>query len=448
MNTELLTSDVRKLYFKYLLPSLGGVLATSIYSTVDTIAVGQACGPDGAAAIAVINPLFAIFNFIGLLFGIGASVEMSRAKGEGNREKADRIFSVSLVLLAVAGVVSWSLISLFLEELLYFCGADDVLLPYAMDYSFWIVLSYPLFLFNVFMAPVIRYDEKPDTIMKATLAGGLFNVFGDYFFVFPLSMGMAGAGLATAMGALIQTLVLSFHFIRKQSALSLRRERKFMSRSLRIISSGFGASILDVAIGALTVIANRQTMKYGGSDELAVLGIVMTISFILQHLFAGIGQAVQPIASTNYGAGKTDRVWQSYRYLIWTAFIFGLVSTAACELFPLPLINLFVDASENVLEIGPHIVRVYSASLFFMSLNINIVFFLQSILIPVPSLIISLARGLVLSGILLIILPLFTGFDGILYALVLAEVLCTLFALPYMMNIRHKAVRCTVSARS
>ena len=180
MNTELLTSDVRKLYFKYLLPSLGGVLATSIYSTVDTIAVGQACGPDGAAAIAVINPLFAIFNFIGLLFGIGASVEMSRAKGEGNREKADRIFSVSLILLAVAGIVSWTLISLFLEELLYFCGADDVLLPYAMDYSFWIVLSYPLFLFNVFMAPVIRYDEKPDTIMKATLAGGLFNVFGAY----------------------------------------------------------------------------------------------------------------------------------------------------------------------------------------------------------------------------------------------------------------------------
>ena len=213
------------------------------------------------------------------------------------------------------------------------------------------------------------------------------------------------------------------------------------------VEDGFFTLTYDTGEKGIPIGYQTLTVKYGGSDELAVLGIVMTISFILQHLFAGIGQAVQPIASTNYGAGKTDRVWQSYRYLIWTAFIFGLVSTAACELFPLPLINLFVDASENVLEIGPHIVRVYSASLFFMSLNINIVFFLQSILIPVPSLIISLARGLVLSGILLIILPLFTGFDGILYALVLAEVLCTLFALPYMMYIRHKAVRSTVSAR-
>ena len=438
METELLSERTGKLYIRYLVPSLGGALATSVYSFVDTIAVGQSCGPAGAAAIAVINPLFALACFVGLLVGIGSSVLMSRAKGAGEIGKPDRIFASALVLLAVLGISSWILTGIFLRPILAFCGADDELMPYAVSYMIPIAAGLPLFIINTFLAPVIRYDEHPSLVLKAVLTGGIFNIFGDWFFVFPLDMGMFGAGLATALGALMQTAMLLSHFLRGKSSLRIMKPERAADTSWKIIASGFGASILDVAIGALTIMINRQTMRYGGKDELAVLGVIMTISFLLQHLYAGIGQAVQPIASTAYGAGRKDRVWQSFVYLLSSSIIAGLLSAFVCIAFPIQILKLFIDATENVLEIGPHIVIIYSLSFLPMAVNINLVFFLQSILAPAAALAFSLSRGIVTSMILLFILPLFMGMDGILWAMVFAELITIAGALPYTIAMKRK----------
>ena len=397
MESELLTEKTGKLYIRYLVPSMGGALATSIYSFVDTIAVGQSCGPLGAAAIAVINPLFALACFVGLLVGIGSSVLMSKAKGAGERGKSDRIFTSSLILLSFLGIIAWVSTCIFLRPILAFCGADDEIMPYAVDYMIPIAIGLPLFMINTFLAPVIRYDERPGLVLKAVLTGGCLNIFGDWFFVFPLGMGMFGAGLATALGALTQTMLLLSHFFIKRSSLRIVNPGNIVKGGRKIIVSGFGASILDVAIGVLTIMINRQTMRYGGKDELAVLGVIMTISFLLQHLYAGIGQAVQPIASTAYGASRKDRVWQAFSYLFSSSVAAGLLSLAVCVAFPIPILRLFIDATDSVLAIGPHIIIIYSLSFLPMAVNINLVFFLQSVLAPVPALVFSLLRGVVIS---------------------------------------------------
>ena len=415
---------------------MGGALATSVYSFVDTIAVGQSCGPLGAAAIAVINPLFALACFVGLLVGIGSSVLMSKAKGAGERGKSDRIFTSSLILLSFLGIIAWVSTCIFFRPILAFCGADDEIMPYAVDYMIPIAIGLPLFMINTFLAPVIRYDERPGLVLKAVLTGGCLNIFGDWFFVFPLGMGMFGAGLATALGALTQTMLLLSHFYMRRSSLRIVNPGNIVKGGRKIIVSGFGASILDVAIGVLTIMINRQTMRYGGKDELAVLGVIMTISFLLQHLYAGIGQAVQPIASTAYGASRKDRVWQAFSYLFSSSVAAGLLSLAVSVAFPIPILRLFIDATDSVLAIGPHIIIIYSLSFLPMAVNINMVFFLQSVLAPVPALVFSLSRGVVISLVLLYVLPSFMGMDGILWAMVAAEVLTIAGALPYTLHMR------------
>ncbi len=434
----MLKEPVGKLYLKYLIPSLLGALATSVYSIVDTIAVGQYAGPDGSAAIAIINPLFAIFCFLGLLFGIGASVLMSNAKGEGSKENADRIFSSSIILIAISSLAIWILTWVFLDPLLVFFGADETLLPLARSYSDPIMSAFPLFVANNYLPPILRYDEKPGLAMKGVLAGGVINIFLDWFLVFPLDMGMKGAGLATAIGAFTQTAIILSHFYLKRSSLRIHLPARMLHDWARIAASGFGASILDVAIGALTIMINRQTMRYGGHDELAVLGVIMTISFLLQHLYAGIGQAVQPIASVSYGAGRKDRVWLCYRYMAVTSIAFGAASMLLACLFPAPILRLFINVTDSVLAIGPHIIRIYSLSFLLMALNINIVFFLQSILKPFPALMISLSRGVVVSSLLLFILPLVMGMDGILWAMAAAEIVTAGAALPYIRKARQE----------
>ena len=139
-----------------------------------------------------------------------------------------------------------------------------------------------------------------------------------------------------------------------------------------------------------------------------------------------------------HGAGRKDRVWQSFSYLLISSVIAGLASLAVCVGFPIPILNLFINATENVLKIGPHIVIIYSLSFLPMAVNINLVFFLQSILAPAPALIFSLSRGVVISLILLYILPLFMGMDGILWAMVAAEVVTIIGALPYTLSMKKK----------
>ena len=444
MDSELIKESIGKLYVKYLIPSLGGALAPSVSSFVDKIAVGQACGPDGAAAIAVINPYFALMCFIGLLFGIGGSVLMSHRKGEGNIREADRVFSLTILLLAIFTLFSWILSALFIDEILFFSGADEELLPYAKAYIMPIVVAFPLFAINTFLPPIVRYDEKPKLVLKAVLIGGCFNIFGDWFLVFPMGMGMFGAGLATAIGALIQTIILLTAFRKGQTSLHLVKPKETVRTSMKILSTGFGGGILDVAIAVLTIMINKQTMKYGGRDELAVLGVIMTIAFLLQHFFAGIGQAVQPIASTNFGAGLRKRTWESFTYLWWTSILFSVISAVVCILFPSQILSVFMDTTENVLSIGPHIVRIYSLSFLLMALNINIVFFLQSVLLPFPAMIFSLMRGLIASGLLLVILPLIIGMDGILWAMTGAEIITAMLAIPYTLASRRRQLAQTV----
>lgn len=434
-NTELLTKDVDSLYRKYLVPAIGGSLAVSVYSLVDTIAVGRYAGPAGSAAIAVINPLFAIVIFFGMMVGIGSAVMMGRAKGEGRMEKADGFFSVAMILSLIFSALSYLILFSNLDGLLAFCGADGTILPYARDYAFIFSLFAPTFILTNCLSSIVRYDERPRLVLAATLVGGVFNVVGDYVFVFPMDMGLTGAALATVLGNTIQLCILFSHFFSGRSTLRFSLCRGFFKAAGKILSSGFGASILDVAIGVLTVIINKQTMRYGGPVALAVLGVIMTISFVLQHVFAGIGQAIQPIVSTNYGAFQEGRIERCFVLMIRSSVVFGIVSFLLCFLVPVPMLRLFMTVTDEVLTEGPHIIRLYSISFILMALNINMVFFVQSIMKSVAAMLLSLSRGLIVSAFLLYVLPVFFALDGVLFAMTAAEVVTFAIGAVYLAGI-------------
>ena len=114
---DLLTGNINKLYLKYLVASLGSAVVISVYSFVDTIAVGQYEGPVGAAAMAVINPLYGFTVFIALLCGIGGSVLMSKEKGSGDERAGNTYFTASLILMALLSLIFWVSMFLFYPQI-------------------------------------------------------------------------------------------------------------------------------------------------------------------------------------------------------------------------------------------------------------------------------------------------------------------------------------------
>ena len=323
---DLLRQDIKSLYFKYLSAAFGSAMISSIYAIVDMAMVGQYQGPDGTAALAVVAPIWNLIYSLGLLTGIGGSVLFSTLKGQqqkgGNSE--NEYFTASLTGTAAFALISWLLILFLDAPLLRLFGADEALLPLAQEYLLPIKFVIPFFVFNQMLAAFLRNDRNPGLATAAVLSGGILNIIGDYLFVFPLGMGIMGAGLATALGAALTFIVLLSHFFTSRNSLRIVKVSAFPQKLNRILVMGFSTFFIDVAMGILTMFFNRQIMKYSGSAALSVYGIIVNVSTVVQCCAYSVGQAAQPILSINYGAGKRDRVRQTLKYALWTAGFFSL----------------------------------------------------------------------------------------------------------------------------
>lgn len=418
---DLLKDDVRKLYRGYLFPALSGAVVTSVYSLVDAVAVGQSEGPLGAAAMAVINPFWGFIMFIGMIFGLGGSIMMSNLRGQGEERKANNYFTVSAGMLCAAIAVIWVLLALNMSAVFYFLGASDTTIDKVLEYGNIMIAGFPFFFISPYMACFVRNDNDPKRAMAAVIAGGVFNIFGDWFFVFPLGLGMFGAALATLMGTVIQSFVLISHLFAKNNRLRFGKPVKVMDCAKRILSLGIGASLVDLANAVLFTLMNNQINRYSTDNAMSVFGVMVNVDTLFQSLFAGVGQAIQPIIATNSGAGQKKRCISVRNLGILTAVAMGILFTVICLVFPSQIISLFMDATPGVLAIAPGIMRIFFIILLFMGTNIVSIYYMQSVLQSGKALIISLGRGLIVSGFLACILPLLIGETGLWLALPIAE---------------------------
>lgn len=418
---DLLKDKIGSLYLKFLAPSLFSALVTTIYSFVDTIAIGKGVGTDGAAACAVIYPIMGVASLFGFLCGIGGSVRFGKARGEGRMEKANAYYTASLILVLVLTALVWPFTALFRKEIFTLFGASSALMPLVLEYGGWIIGTFPAFILSAYFTCMVRCDGAPNVVMGAVIAGGVFNVFGDWFLVFPMGMGMAGAAIATAGGTVIQLFVLCAYLFSQKSSLQLVRPWKLTKAFFKSVTAGFSASVLEFAFIILTCILNNQIMRYGGETALAVFGVVLTCSGMFQHIFTGVGQTIQPIATTNFGAGQIRRIASLRRISELTVIAMGIVFMLSGILFPAQIICFFMDATPEVLSAAPGIMRIYFISFLFMGINIWATFYFQSILRTRTSTVLSLLRGLILSGLLLYLLPAWLGLDGVWWAMVLTE---------------------------
>lgn len=324
--------------------------------------------------------------------------------------------------------LAWIGLLLFERPLLTFFGADETLLVLAQRYMTPVKAVFPLFLFNQMLAAFLRNDGAPTLATIAVLSGGIFNVFGDWFFVFPCDMGVYGAGLATAIGSAISFLVMLTHFLSKRNTLRLVCPRALLQKLGKITVTGFSSFFIDVAMGILTVLFNRQIMKYLGSNALAIYGPIINVSTFVQCCAYSVGQAAQPIISTNYGAGEASHIRETLRCALWTTAFFALFWTALSEACPNLYIRIFMSPTEEILAMAPAIIRTYAVSFLLLPFNIFSTYYFQAILRPRAAFVVSVASGLVISGVLILTLPLIAGADSIWLAMPVTELVTAFYA--------------------
>lgn len=345
---DILHDKISKLYSRYLLAAFGSSLISCIYGLVDMAMVGQYYGPIGSQAMAVIAPIWNIIYSLGLLVGIGGSVLFSYFKGKEEKDKGNLHFSTAIILGVIISIILWFAIWIFEDNLLFFFGArNEQIMTLCKEYLLPIKFIVPSFVFSQILAAFLRNDDNPLLATIAVLCGGIFNVFGDYFFVFPLNMGMEGAGLATALGSVISVLIMLTHFFSKKNTLKFSFNKDIKNCILPIAQNGFSTFIVDVAMGFLTIIFNNLILLYLSDNDLAVYAVIINVSTIVQCSAYGIGQAGQPIISSNFGAKKDERVKEILKFNVITSFVLGLICTLIVIAIPNLIIKVFMPPRQK-----------------------------------------------------------------------------------------------------
>lgn len=426
---DLLKDKIKPIYCKYLSAAFGSAMITCIYSVVDTAMVGQYHGPDGTAALAVVAPVWNIIYSLGLLMGIGGSVLFSTKRAAGAKNREENIYFSSAVIGGVLlALLSWVGILCFQNQILTFFGASEQLLPMAKRYMQPVQVVFPLFLFNQLLAAFLRNDNAPGLATVSVLAGGIFNVFGDYVFIFIFKMGIFGAGLATAMGSAISFVLMLTHFFSKKCTLRCVCPARLPHRLAEISVTGFSTFFIDVAMGILTVLFNRQIMKYLGTSALAVYGPVIQVSTFVQCCAYSVGQAAQPVISANFGARQNRRIVKTLQLALCTTAFFSVFWTVLSMAVPNGYIRIFMTPTAEILTIAPGIIRTYALSFLLLPFNIFSTYYFQAILQPKAAFLVSVLRGLVISGTCILLLPVTVGANAIWLTMPITELLTAIYA--------------------
>lgn len=412
----------------FAIPSIIAMLVSSLYNIVDQIFIGQGVGYLGNAATNVSYPLTTICLAIALLIGIGSASRFSLYLGAGEVEKAQKVVGNGICMMAFFGVIYTILTELFMYPLLSAFGATAEIMPYAETYSRIVALGMPFLIITNGMSNLARADGSPKYSMTCMLIGAVINTILDPIFIFVFHLGVSGAAWATIIGQFFSFLFAAL-YIRKfrNIRLSGKDIRLSVSESLQTASLGMSNSLNQVAITFVQIVLNNSLTYYGALSvygkeiPLAACGIVMKTNAILLSVIIGISQGSQPIVGFNYGARQYDRVRKTYRLAILSNLVVSAVGFILFQFFPYQIISLFGTGEPAYFEFSVRFMRTFLFMVIINGVQLLSSNFFAAIGKPIKGLILSMTRQVLFLIPLVLILPLFLGLDGILYAAPLAD---------------------------
>lgn len=426
---------IRKEFIHYVSLNVMSMVGLSAYVLADTFFVANGVGHLGLTSLNLVLPAYSLVNGLGLMFGMGAATRYSVLKGEGQDQKANRVFTDIVLLAAFLGVILTAVGTIFAGNIATFLGADAQTLPFAKEYlGTLLAFTCPFFLNNVIIC-FVRNDNSPKLSMFAMLAGSLSNIVLDYIFIFPLKMGMFGAAFATGLAPIISLLVLSRHFVTKKNNFRLIKGIPNIISLGGSIILGFPSFITEFSSGIVMFAFNTAILSISGNIGVAAYGIIANLALIVVAVYTGIAQGIQPLISRNFGSRNTAVIDKLLKYACLTAIAGGLVFTTLGILFRMNLIWIF--NSENNAElalIAAQGIQIYFPAFILMGINIVMTTFFSSVMQAAPSFLISLTRGCAAVLLFVVVLPIFFGINGVWAAVPMAELTALIISLAALMR--------------
>ncbi len=428
----------RKL-LKFVAPSAVMMMFTSIYGVVDGLFVSNYVGKVPFAAINLVMPFIMILGGIGFMIGTGGSALVSKTLGEGDREKANRYFTMMIYLSLICGAAASVIGFVFIRPISYLLGATDAMIGDCVEYGRMIFLFTTAFMMqNVFQSFLVT-AEKPRLGLLATVGAGVTNMALDAWFIVGLGWGVKGAALATGISQTVGGILPLIYFLRPNSSLLKITRTKLEGRPVFLaVTNGSSELMSNISASVVSMIYNIQLMKFAGEDGVAAYGVLMYVQFVFIALFIGYAIGSAPIIGYHYGAINHSELKNMLKKSIVIMSISGIIMTLLAQALALPLAKVFVGYDEGLLDMTVHAFRVFSFSFILAGINIFASSFFTALNNGAVSAAISFLRTLIFQSTAVIVLPMIWELDGIWLSITVAEVFALIISVTFLAAKRKK----------
>ena len=430
--------DFRRL-LKFTFPSMVMMAFTSLYSVVDGFFVSNFVGKTPFAAVNFIMPVLMILGSVGFMFGSGGSALVSKTMGEGEPDKARKLFSLFIYSTAVCGVIIAVISFIFIRPLAAFMGAEGEMLDNCVLYGRILLLSLPFFMLQFEFQSFFITAERPQMGLVVTVVCGLTNMVLDALFMAVFSWGLVGAAAATAVSQMLGGVIPILYFSRADAdTLRLTKTKIDGKALLKACTNGSSELMSNISMSMVGILYNFQLMRYAGENGIAAYGVLMYVNMIFLAIFIGYSTGVAPVVGYHYGAENHSELKGLLRKSYVIIGIFAVAMFGLAELLAGTLAGIFVGYDRELMDMTERAFMIYSVSFLFSGIAIYGSSFFTALNDGLTSALISFLRSLLFQVAAVIILPLIFGIDGIWFSVVAAELVAAVMTILFIAVKRKK----------
>ena len=433
MNIQLSDHFTYKRLFKFTAPSIIMMVFTSIYSIVDGFFVSNYVGKTPLAAVNFIYPLLMLISSIGFMFGTGGSALIGKTLGEGDRQKANRMFSLFVYITIILSVVVSAACFILLEDIAALLGAEGEMLKESVLYGRILLVSLPFLMLQFEFQSFFVTAEKPQLGLVMTVVAGVCNMVLDWLFIAVLGWGLVGAAVATATSQFAGGIMALLYFCFNKNSLLRLGKTSFSGKAvIKACTNGSSELLSNISMSLISMLFNIQLLKYAGEDGIAAYGVLMYINLIFLSIFIGYSTGIAPVVSFHFGANNTSELKNLRRKSILIMSLSSLLMFIAGEAFGPLLAGIYVGYDGALLNMTIRAFAIYSFSFLFSGIAIFGSAFFTALNDGLTSAVISTLRTLIFEVAAVLILPLLLGIDGIWLSIVTAELLALIVTVIFL----------------
>jgi len=435
---------INKLLISMGLPMMISMLVQALYNIVDSIYVSR-ISEDALTAVTLAFPMQNLMIAVSVGIGVGMNALLSRSLGEKDQKTVNKAASHGL-MIEIIGCLLFVFIGIFISNIFMKSQTDIESILSMGDVYLKICSIGSLGLFcQVYFERLLQSTGKTVYSMISQLVGAIVNIIFDPILIFGYlgfpKMGVAGAAVATILGQFIAAGVAAYLNITKNTEVKIQLKGfKFEKAiTLQILFVGI-PSIVMASIGSVMTFAMNKILMAFTSTATAVFGIYFKLqSFIFMPVF-GLNNAMVPIVAYNYGARIKERMLKTVKLSVIYAVVIMLVGFLIMQIFPGTLFKMF-DASETMLEIGIPALRIISICFIFAGYCIIISSVFQALGNGIYSMIVSIARQLVVLIPVAYLLSLTNNLNLVWWAFPIAEIMSLAVCTLLFYNIYKKKIK-------